>query len=55
MMIQIKAADEICKAKVAIETALKPYLQTPTLERFLLVTDLWVSARRVIACFASQP
>ncbi len=45
--------DEIYKAKVAVETALRPHLEAPTLEQFLLLTELRASARRVIAFLVS--
>ena len=46
-------SDEIYKAKVAVETALRPHLEAPTLEQFLLLTELGASARRVIAFLVS--
>ena len=45
--------DEIYKAKVAVETALRPHLKAPTLEQFLLLTELRASAMRVIAFLVS--
>jgi hypothetical protein len=39
-------SDEIYKAKVAVETALRPHLEAPTLEQFLLLSELRASARR---------
>ena len=47
-------SDEIYKAKVAVETALRPHLEAPTLEQFLLLTELRASARRVIAFLVSM-
>jgi hypothetical protein len=46
--------DEIYKAKVAVEAALRPHLEAPTLEQFLLLTGLRASARRVIAFLVSM-
>jgi hypothetical protein len=48
-----RLSDEIYKAKVAVETALRPHLEAPTLEQFLLLTELRASARRVIAFLLS--
>ena len=48
-----RLSDEIYKAKVAVETALRPHLEAPTLEQFLLLTELGASARRVIAFLVS--
>jgi hypothetical protein len=48
-----RLSDEIYKAKVAVETALRPHLEAPTLEQFLLLTELRASARRVIAFLVS--
>jgi len=47
-------SDEMYKAKVAVETALRPHLEAPTLEQFLLLTELRASARRVIAFLVSR-
>ena len=41
-------SDEIYEAKVAVETALRPYLVAPTLKQFLLLTEIRSSARRMI-------
>jgi hypothetical protein len=49
-----RLSDEIYKAKVAVETALRPHLEAPTLEQFLLLTELRASARRVIAFLVSM-
>ena len=49
-----RLSDEICKAKVAVEAALRPHLEAPTLEQFLLLTELRASARRVIAFLVSM-
>jgi hypothetical protein len=48
-----RVSDEINKAKVAVETTLRPYLEAPTLEQFLLLTDLRASAGRVFALLVS--
>ena len=48
-----RLSDEIYNAKVAVETALRPHLEAPTLEQFLLLTELRASARRVIAFLLS--
>ena len=48
-----RVSDEIGKAKVAVETALRPYLEAPTLEQFLFLTELRIAARRVIAFLVS--
>jgi hypothetical protein len=48
-----RLSDEIYKAKVAVETALRPHLEAPTLEQFLLLTELRASVRRVIAFLVS--
>jgi hypothetical protein len=40
-----RLSDEIYKAKVAVETALRPHLEAPTLEQFLLLTELRASVR----------
>jgi len=48
-----RLSDEIHKAKVEVEINLRPYLETPTLEQFLLLPELRASARRVIACLVS--
>jgi hypothetical protein len=45
---------EMYTAKVAVETALRPHLEAPTLEQFLLLTELRASARRVIAFLVSM-
>ena len=45
--------DELYRAKISVETALRPYLKVPTLETFLLLSELRASARRVIACLGS--
>jgi hypothetical protein len=49
-----RLSDEIYKAKVAVETALRPHLEAPTLEQFLLLTELRASAGRVIAFLVSK-
>ena len=49
-----RLSDEIYKAKVAVETALRPHLEAPTLEQFLLLTELRASARRVFAFLVSM-
>ena len=49
-----RLSDEIYKAKVAVETALRPHLEAPTLEQFLLLAELRASARRVIAFLVSR-
>ena len=49
-----RLSDEIYKAKVAVETALRPHLEAPTLEQFLFHTELRASARRVIAFLVSM-
>jgi len=49
-----RLSDEMYKAKVAVETALRPHLEAPTLEQFLLLTELRASARRVIAFLVSM-
>jgi hypothetical protein len=46
-------SDEMCKAKVEVEVALRPYLEVPTLEQFLLLPELRASAKRGIACLVS--
>jgi hypothetical protein len=46
-------SDEMCKAKVEVEVALRPYLEVPTLEQFLLLPELRASAKRGIACLLS--
>jgi hypothetical protein len=48
-----RLSEEIYNAKVAVETALRPHLEAPTLEQFLLLTELRASARRVIAFLLS--
>jgi hypothetical protein len=48
-----QVSDEIHKARVAVETALRPHLEAPTLEQFLLLIELRTSARRVIAFLVS--
>jgi hypothetical protein len=48
-----RLSDEIYKARVAVETALRPHLEAPTLEQFLLLNELRASARRVIAFLGS--
>jgi hypothetical protein len=48
-----RLSDEMYKAKVAVETALRPHLEAPTLEQFLLLIELRASARRVIAFLVS--
>jgi hypothetical protein len=48
-----RLSDEIYKAKVAVETALRPHLEAPTLEQFLFLTELRASAMRVIAFLVS--
>jgi hypothetical protein len=48
-----RLSDEIYKAKVAVETALRPHLEAPTLEQFLLLTELRASAGRVIGFLVS--
>jgi hypothetical protein len=45
---------EIYKAKVAVEAALRPHLEAPTLAQFLRLIELWASARRVIAFLESM-
>jgi hypothetical protein len=45
---------EMYKANVAVETALRPHLEAPTLEQFLLLAELRASARRVIAFLVSR-
>jgi signal transduction histidine kinase len=47
-----RLSDEIYKA--AVETALRPHLEAPTLKQFLLLTELRASARRVIAFLVSM-
>lgn len=41
-------SDELYDAKVAVETALRRYLVAPTLQQFLLLTEIRSSARRMI-------
>jgi hypothetical protein len=48
-----RVSDEINKAKVAVETTLRPYLEAPTLEQFLLLTYLRASAGPVFALLVS--
>ena len=48
-----RLSHKIYKAKVAVETALRPHLEVPTLEQFLLLIELRASARRVIAFLVS--
>jgi hypothetical protein len=48
-----RLSDEISKAKVEVEVALRPYLEAPTLEQFFLLPELRASARRGIACLKS--
>jgi len=46
-------SDEMCKAKVEVEVALRPYLEVPTFEQFLLLPELRASAKRGIVCLVS--
>jgi hypothetical protein len=46
-------SDEMCKAKVEVAVALRPYLEVPTLEQFLLLPELRAFAKRGIACLVS--
>ena len=48
-----RLTDELYRAKVAVGIALMPYLKVPTLETFLLLTEIRASARRVIGCLGS--
>ena len=45
--------DEVCKATVELEINLRPYLQVPTLEQFLLLPELRACARGVIEFLVS--